>query len=107
MIKLQEPKGMEMRYNMKTERQQELDLEAPKDDFSIDTTSSAEEEPSMGDNSEDLVEIMGTTLGNIIRRDCKTILTHSTASLWWKKASSNKCCSPIYLWVRGKNICVC
>ena len=63
-IKIQGPKGKEIRYNMKTGRQQELDLEASEDDFTSDTTSSSEEETSTGDSSEDSVEIMGITLGN-------------------------------------------
>ena len=49
---------------MKTGRQQELGLEALEDDFSSETTSSLEEETSTGDSSEDLVDIMGITLGN-------------------------------------------
>ena len=53
MIKIQGPKGKEIRYNMKSERQQELDLEALEDDFTSDTTSSSKEETSTNDNSED------------------------------------------------------
>ena len=50
---------------MKTRRQQKLDLEASKDDLSSDTTSSLEEESSIGDTrSEDSMEIMGITLSN-------------------------------------------
>ena len=49
---------------MKIGRQQELDLEALKDDFTSDTTSSSEEETSTGDSSEESLEIMGITLGN-------------------------------------------
>ena len=64
MIKLQGPKGKEIRYNMKTRRQQELDLEALKDDFTSGTTSSLEDETFTGDSSEDSMEIMGITLGN-------------------------------------------
>ena len=43
-IKIQGSKGKEIRYNTKIGRQQELDLEASKDDISIDTLSSLEEE---------------------------------------------------------------
>ena len=62
--KLQGPKGKEIHYNMKTGRQHELDLEASKDDFSSDATSILEEKSFIGDSSDDLVDIMGTTLGS-------------------------------------------
>ena len=63
-LKIQGSKGKEICYNMKTGKQQELDLEALKDDFSSDTTSSSEEESSIDESGEDSMEIMGITLGD-------------------------------------------
>ena len=62
-MSLQGPKGKEIHYNMKIGKQQELDLEALKNELSSDTTSSSKEESSTSDSSEDSMDIMGITMG--------------------------------------------
>ena len=89
---------------MKTGRQQELDLEALKDDFTSDTTSSLGEESSLGVSSEDLVEIMGITLHNSKKEGFQDNLSTSYSK---PLVEESKLQLLIYLLMRGKNICIC
>ena len=68
-IRIQGPKGNKIRYNMKTRKQQELDLKALEDEFSSDTTSSSKEESSSSESSDNFVEIMGITMGDSNREE--------------------------------------
>ena len=63
-IRLQGPKGKGIHYNMKTRKQQELDLEVLEDEFSSNTTSRFEEESSTSESGDDSMEIIGIILGN-------------------------------------------
>ena len=68
-IQLQGLKGKEIHYNIKTRRQQELDLKDLEDAFSSYATSSFEEESSTSESSEDFVEIMGIMMGDSNREE--------------------------------------
>ena len=72
-IRLQGPKGKEIHYNMKTRKQQELDLEASEDEFSSDTTSSSKKDSSTSDSSKDSVDIMGIRWVIPIRKSYKIV----------------------------------
>ncbi|MCO5593519.1 hypothetical protein L7F22_047533 [Adiantum nelumboides] len=64
LLKMQSPKGKEVFYNMKTSKQQDLSLETSMDEFSTESTTTSKGEPTMVEDSNSSIEVMGVILND-------------------------------------------
>ena len=69
LIKMQGPEGKEILYNMRTRKNQELDLKTSMEEFSNDTTSNFDEESSLSESNDSSIKIMGFVIGDSNKKD--------------------------------------